>query len=45
VGGKDLSDFDFLNQSAEATLDELAWWVHTFEAGREEDAGYIGAGR
>lgn len=35
-GGKDLSDFDFLNRSAAATLDELAWWTHTLKAGRAE---------
>lgn len=36
--GSDLSDFDFLNESAEATLDELTWWTHTLKAGRAEEA-------
>ncbi len=34
--GKELSDFDFLNESAVATLDELAWWTRTLKAGRGE---------
>jgi hypothetical protein len=34
--GKELSDFDFLNESALATLDELAWWTRTLKAGRGE---------
>jgi NAD(P)H-dependent FMN reductase len=36
--GKDLSDFDYLNRDAEATLDELAWWTHTLKAGRAESS-------
>jgi hypothetical protein len=36
--GKDLSDFGFPNRSAEATLDELAWWTRAFERGRIEEA-------
>ena len=32
--GKELSDFDFLNRRAEATLNELSWWTHTLKAGR-----------
>lgn len=32
--GKRLADFDFLNTSAGATLDELAWWTHALKAGR-----------
>jgi NAD(P)H-dependent FMN reductase len=36
--GKALSDFDFLNESAVATLDELAWWTRTLKAGRVEAA-------
>jgi NAD(P)H-dependent FMN reductase len=32
--GKELSNFDFLNESAVATLDELAWWTRTLKAGR-----------
>lgn len=36
--GKDLSDFDFLTKSADAMLDELAWWTHALRAGRVEEA-------
>jgi hypothetical protein len=36
--GKELSDFDFLNEGAEATLDDLAWWARTLKAGRIEEA-------
>ena len=36
--GKKLSDFDFLNKSAAAMLDELAWWTCTLKAGRVEEA-------
>lgn len=36
--GKDLSDFDFLNKSVVAMLDELAWWTRTLKAGRAEEA-------
>jgi NAD(P)H-dependent FMN reductase len=43
--GKNLSDFDFLNQSAEAMLDELAWWTHTLNAGRAHEAKAVGAVR
>jgi hypothetical protein len=32
--GKELSDFDFLNESAVATLGELAWWTRTLKAAR-----------
>lgn len=32
--GKSLSDFDFLDTSAETALDELSWWTHTLRAGR-----------
>lgn len=34
--GKDLSDYDYLNESASSTLDELAWWTHTLKAGRTD---------
>ncbi|MEX2127109.1 MAG: NAD(P)H-dependent oxidoreductase [Xanthobacteraceae bacterium] len=34
--GKKLSDFDFLNQSAEHMLDQLAWWTHALKAAREK---------
>ena len=34
--GKELSDFDYLNESAEATLGELAWWTRILKAGRTE---------
>jgi len=43
--GKDLSDFDFLNESAVATLDELAWWTHTLRAGRVEESKAAEAAR
>ena len=36
--GKKLSDLDFLNKSAAAMLDELAWWTRTLKAGRVEEA-------
>lgn len=32
--GKSLADYDYLNRTAEAMLDELAWWTHTLKAGR-----------
>lgn len=40
--GKELSDFDYLNESAEAMLDELAWWTHALRAGRLEEAKAAG---
>jgi NAD(P)H-dependent FMN reductase len=43
--GKELSDFDFLNHSAEATLDELAWWTLTLKAGRAKAAEAVEAAR
>lgn len=46
--GRNLSDFDFLNRSAVAMLDELAWWTHTLKAGRDretEAARSVGARR
>jgi NAD(P)H-dependent FMN reductase len=33
-GQKTLGDFDFLNASAQAMLDDLAWWTHTLRAAR-----------
>lgn len=36
--GKELSDFDYLDESVEATLEQLAWWTHTLKAGRVEEA-------
>jgi len=36
--GNKLSDFDFLNKNAVATLDELSWWARTLKAGRAEEA-------
>ncbi|MCV0397589.1 MAG: NAD(P)H-dependent oxidoreductase [Rhizobiaceae bacterium] len=36
-GEKSLSDFDHLNKSAEATLDELAWWAKVLKDAREAD--------
>lgn len=44
-GGKDLADFGFLNQSAEATLDELVWWTRTLKAGRTEATRPLGNAR
>jgi hypothetical protein len=35
--GKDLSDYGFLIESAEAALDELAWWARALKAGRGEE--------
>ena len=46
--GKELSDFGFLNESAVATLGELAWWTHTLKAGRAQEtqaAEPVGAAR
>ena len=43
TGDKQLSDFDYLNESAQAMLDELAWWTHTLKAGRSEIA--VSAGK
>lgn len=34
TAGQALADFDYLNQRADAMLDELAWWAHTLKAGR-----------
>jgi NAD(P)H-dependent FMN reductase len=34
-GGKELSDFGYLKEAAEAMLDELAWWARTLKAGRD----------
>lgn len=34
--GKELSDFGYLEEAAEATLDELVWWTRTPNAGRHE---------
>jgi NAD(P)H-dependent FMN reductase len=33
--GKKLSDFDYLNQSAEDMLDQLAWWTFALKAARD----------
>jgi NAD(P)H-dependent FMN reductase len=33
--GKKLSDFDYLNQSAEDMLDRLAWWTGALKAARD----------
>lgn len=33
-GEKQLSDFDFLNESLNTTLDSLTWWGRTLRAGR-----------
>jgi NAD(P)H-dependent FMN reductase len=34
-GKKSLADFDFLNQGAQATLDELAWWAKALRTARD----------
>jgi NAD(P)H-dependent FMN reductase len=34
-GKKSLADFDFLNQGAQATLDELTWWAKALKTARE----------
>jgi len=34
-GQKSLVDYDYLNQGAQATLDELAWWAKALKAARE----------
>jgi hypothetical protein len=39
------SDFDLLNESAKANLDEFAWRTHTLKGAREEAAVSIGAWR
>ena len=41
--GKELSDFDFLDKSAVATLDELAWWTQTLKVGRAKAAKPVAA--
>jgi NAD(P)H-dependent FMN reductase len=35
--GKKLEEFDFLNQSADDMLDQLAWWTRALKAAREAD--------
>ena len=40
-GGKKLSDFGYLAEAAEATLDELAWWARTLKAGRDRGSGTV----
>jgi len=37
--GKQLSDFGYLKEAAEATLDELAWWARTLKTGRDGGSG------
>ena len=34
--GKQLSEFDFLNQSAKDMLDQLAWWTNALKVAREQ---------
>lgn len=36
--GRDFSDYEHLNDSAVAMLDDLAWWTNTLKAGRVEEA-------
>ncbi len=42
TGDKQLSDFGYLTEAAEAALDELAWWAFVLKAGREETVGVRG---
>lgn len=35
--GKNLSDFEHLNQAAAAAVEELAWWTKVLKAAREQD--------
>jgi NAD(P)H-dependent FMN reductase len=37
-GEKKLEEFDFLNDSADAMLDQLAWWTDALKAARQTDA-------
>lgn len=37
-GEKKLSDYDYLNKSADVTLDEFSWWVHALKAARTQHA-------
>ncbi|MBX3577319.1 MAG: NAD(P)H-dependent oxidoreductase [Rhizobiaceae bacterium] len=36
--GKNLEDFEHLNQSARDTIGQLAWWTHALTAARRNDA-------
>ena len=36
--GKKLGDFDFLNDSADAMLDQLTWWTSALKTARQADA-------
>ena len=36
--GKKLGDFDFLNDSADALLDQLTWWTSALKTARQADA-------
>ena len=36
--GRKLEEFEHLNKSAEATIEELAWWAKVLKAAREQDA-------
>ncbi len=42
-GQKTLADFDFLNQGAEATLNELVWWTTALKTARDADAARAAA--
>ncbi|TWG96873.1 NAD(P)H-dependent FMN reductase [Mesorhizobium sp. J18] len=36
--GKNLADFDFLQQGAKDMLDQLSWWAHALKTARDADA-------
>ena len=36
--GKKLGDFDFLNDSADAMLDQLTWWLDALKTARDKAA-------
>lgn len=36
--GKKLADFDYLNESADALLDQLGWWTSALKSARAADA-------
>jgi hypothetical protein len=36
--GKKLEEFDHLNQSATAMLNQLAWWAKALKTARDNDA-------
>lgn len=36
--GKKLSEFDFLNESADGMLDQLSWWANALKTARQTDS-------